>query len=52
MARTYRSTGGQKSYTEPDGAALRASREDYTHAAAAYRALAAEHRSMAKDAAK
>ena len=52
MARTYRSAGGQKSYTNLMAQHCERLVKDYTAAAADYRALAAEHRSMAKDAAK
>lgn len=52
MARTYRSAGGQKSYTNLMAQHCQRLVKDYTAAAADYRALAAEHRSMAKDAAK
>ena len=53
MARTYSSAGGPKK-TGPNSMVRHCERlvKSYTDAAADYRALAAEHRSMAKDAAK
>jgi hypothetical protein len=52
MARTYRSTGGPKSNTKSMVRHCDRLVKNYTDAAADYRALAAEHRSMAKDIAK
>ena len=52
MAKTYRSAGGQKPYTNSMVRHCERLVKDYTEAAADYRALAAEHRGMAKDAAK
>lgn len=53
MARAYHSAGGPKK-TGPNSMVRHCERlvKSYTDAAADYRALAAEHRSMAKDAAK
>lgn len=53
MARTYRSAGGPKSNSNSSAMVRHCERlvKEYTDAAADYRALAAEHRSMAKDAA-
>ena len=52
MARTYRSTGGPKSNTNSMVRHCERLVKNYTEAAADYRALAAEHRGMAKDTAK
>lgn len=52
MAKTYRSAGGQKSYTNSMVRHCDRLVKEYTEAAADYRALAAEHRGMAKDTAK
>jgi hypothetical protein len=52
MARAYRSTGGPKANTNSMVRHCERLVKDYTDAAADYRALAAEHHSMAKDAAK
>ena len=52
MARTYRSTGGPTSNTNSMVRHCERLVKDYTDAAAGYRALAAEHRGMAKDTAK
>jgi hypothetical protein len=53
MARAYQSVGGPKK-TGPNSMVRHCERlvKTYTDAAADYRALAAEHRSMAQDAAK
>jgi hypothetical protein len=52
MALTYRSAGGPKSNTNSMVRHCKRLVKDYTDAAADYRALAAEHRGMAKDTAK
>jgi hypothetical protein len=54
MARKYRSIGGPKSTANSSPMVRHCQRlvKSYTDAAADYRALAAEHHSMAKDAAK
>lgn len=54
MARRYRSTGGPKSTATSNPMVRHCERlvKSYTDAAADYRALAAEHHTMAKDAAK
>lgn len=52
MARVYRSTGGPKSNTNSMVRHCERLVKDYTDAAADYRALATEHRGMAKDTAK
>jgi len=54
MARKYRSIGGPKSTANSSPMVRHCERlvKSYTDAAADYRALAAEHHSMAKDAAK
>ena len=52
MAKTYRSAGGQKAYTNSMVRHCERLVKDYKEAAADYRALAAEHRGMAKDTAK
>jgi hypothetical protein len=52
MAKTYRSAGGQKAYTNSMVRHCERLVKDYKEAATDYRALAAEHRGMAKDTAK
>lgn len=49
MAKTYRSAGGQKSYTNTMVRHCERLVKEFTEAAANYRALAAEHRAMAKN---
>lgn len=52
MARTYRSVGGPKSNSNSMVRHCERLVKSYTDAAADYRALAAEHRGMAKDTAQ